>query len=353
MVVPALRLDFGVLAQQVEAQLPHGVQFVLHGRVGGRGVEAVGPIALVQQAVEQDGPAVQEKTPDAFCILFAFPLAEGEIAVDGVEALFFALGRSDGQIIEEGAVGAPREEMLFGDVQGHFAVPVGLVAAPVLGDGHAAGPHHGPEVRRAAGLRGMDFHRHGPCVVVRGDGQRINVIFRHPLQPDRLPDAALGRVEHPAGPEGLLAPRLRSRAGGVLHGHPEGVAALRAEQVGDVQRKGPVAAPVSPGQTAIHLHRAGVVHRPEVEQDAPALARRGREGAVVVEPLAGLQRPAHAGGFCLGRIGYEDSAVPLCRELRALGDGVVPRAIQVDVAVPAHTRAGIFGERMHFSTSFS
>ena len=90
---------------------------------------------------------------------------------------------------------------------------------------------------------------------------------------------------------------------------------LRAEQVGDVQREGPVAAPVSPGQTAIDLHRAGVVHSPEVEQDAPALARRGREGAVVVEPLAGLQRPAHAGGFRLGRIGYEDSAVPLCREL--------------------------------------
>ena len=62
---------------------------------------------------------------------------------------------------------------------------------------------------------------------------------------------------------------------------PEGVAALRAEQVGDVQREGPVAAPVSPGQTAIDLHRAGVVHRPEVEQDAPALARRGREGAVL------------------------------------------------------------------------
>ena len=41
--------------------------------------------------------------------------------------------------------------------------------------------------------------------------------------------------------------------------------ALRAEQVGDVQRKGPVAAPVSPGQTAIDLHRAGVVHSPEVE----------------------------------------------------------------------------------------
>ena len=99
MVVPALRLDFGVLAQQVEAQLPHGVQFVLYGGVGGRGVKAVGPIALVQQAVEQDGPAVQEKPPDALCILFTLPLAEGEIAVDGVEALFFALGRADRQIV--------------------------------------------------------------------------------------------------------------------------------------------------------------------------------------------------------------------------------------------------------------
>ena len=287
-VIPALRLDLGVLAQQVEAQRFHLAELPLHGCVRGRGIQALRPVALIQQAVEQDGLVVQAEAQHPVGVRCTAPLAQGKVTVHRVELGFLPLVGAHRQVVKEGRVRAPWEEMLFRDVQGHFAVLVGLVAAPVLGDGHAPGPHHGPQVDRTAGLCRVHPHRHRAGVVVRGDGQGLDVVVRHPLQPDGLPDAALGRVEHPAGPEGLLASRLRTGAGGVLHRHPEGVMALRAEQVGNVQRKGPVAAPVSPGQTAIHLHRAGVVHCPEVEQDAPALARWGREGAVVVEPLAGL-----------------------------------------------------------------
>ena len=70
----------------------------------------------------------------------------------GVEPFLFALRRTNGQVVEKGAVGTPREEVLLGDIQGHFAVLVGLVAAPVLGDGHASGPDSRPDIYRTAGL---------------------------------------------------------------------------------------------------------------------------------------------------------------------------------------------------------
>ena len=79
--------------------------------------------------------------------------------------------------------------MFLRDVQRHLAVLVGLVAAPVLGNGHAPGPHHSPEVFCPAGLGRVGFYRHGPGIVVRSDRQLRNVIVRHPLQPDGLPDA--------------------------------------------------------------------------------------------------------------------------------------------------------------------
>ena len=201
----------------------------------------------------------------------------------------------------------------------------------------------------------MGFHGHGAGIIVRGDGQLRDVVFRHPLQPDGLPDAALGRVEHPAGSEGLLAPGLHAGAGGVLHGHPEPVMAGRVQRIGNIQRKGPVAAPVAPHQMAVDLHGAGIVHGPEVEQHPPAGARRGHKAPVVVEPRPGLQGAPHAGGFRLRGVGHQNIAVPLCGQPGRAGDGVLPQAVQVLVAVPPQGRAGVFGQRMmlHTVTAFS
>ena len=201
----------------------------------------------------------------------------------------------------------------------------------------------------------MGFHGHGAGIIVRGDGQLRDVVFRHTLQPDSLPDAALGRVEHPAGPEGLLAPGLRAAVRGVLHGHPQAVAARIVELGGDIQCEGPVAAPMAAHQMAVHLHGAGIVHGPEVEQHPPAGARRGHKAPVVVEPRPGLQGAPHAGGFRLRGVGHQNVAVPLCGQPRRAGDGVLPQAVQVLVAVPPQGRAGIFGQRMmlHTVTAFS
>ena len=303
-VVPALRLYLCVLAQQVVAQRLYLAQLPFHRRIRGRGVQSLRPVALIQQTVEQDRLVVQAEAQHAPCVRCAAPLAQGKVAVHGVELLFLSLRGAHGQVVQKGCVRAPREEILVRNMQRHRAVLVGLIAAPVLGNGHAPGAHHRPQVRRAAGCRGMHFHGHGAGIVVRRNSERLDVIFRHALQPDRLPDAALRRVEHPAGLQGLLAPRLCAVAGGVLHRHPQAVAAGAVELRGDIQRKGPVAAPVTAHQMAVHLHSAGVVHRAEMQQHPSARPGGRRKVPVVVQPLPGLQCAPHPGGAALRRVGH-------------------------------------------------
>ena len=351
-VIPALRLDFCVLAQQVEAQRFHLAQLPLHRRIGRRGIQALRPVALIQQAVEQDGLSVQAEAQHALRIRLTAPLAQGKVAVHGVELFLLSLCGSHGQVIQKRGIRAPRKEMFLRDVQRHLAVPVRFVAAPVLGNGHAPGPHHGPQVHRTAGHGSMGFHGHGAGIVVRRDRERLDVVFRHTLQPDRLPDAALGRIEHAAGLQGLLAPGLRAAVRGVLHGHPQAVAACAVELGGDIQCEGPVAAPMAAHQMAVHLHRTGIVHRTEVQQHPAPFSRRGSKGAVVVQPLAGLQGAAHAGGLCLRRVGHQNAAVPRSGVFSCLSNGIFPQAVQVLIAVPAHGRARIFREWVHGFTAF-
>ena len=350
-VVPALRLDLCVFAQQVVTQRLYLAQLPLHRRIRGRGVQPLRPVALIQQAVEQDGLIVQAKAQHAPCVRCAAPLAQGKVAVHGVELLFLSLRGAHGQVVQKGRVRAPWEEILVRNMQRHLTVLTGLVAAPVLGNGHTPGAHHRPQVRRAAGRRGMGFHGHRAGIIVRRNGERLDVIFRHALQPDRLPDAALGGVEHPAGLQGLLAPRLCAVAGGVLHRHPQAVAAGAVELRGDIQRKGPVAAPVTAHQMAVHLYSAGVVHRAEMQQHPTARPGGRRKVPVVVQPLSGLQRAPHPGGAALRRVGHQDLTIPARRALCRGGDGILPQAVQVLVAVPAHGRAGIFRQRVHTLTS--
>ena len=303
-VVPALRLYLCVLAQQVIPQRLYLAQLPFHRRIRGRGVQSLRPVALIQQAVEQDRLVVQAEAQHAPCVRCAAPLAQGKVAVHGVELLLPSLRGAHGQVIQKRGIRAPRKEMFLRDVQRHLAVPVRFVAAPVLGNGHAPGAHHRPQVRRTAGRRGMHFHGHGAGIIVRRNGERLDVIFRHALQPDRLPDAALRRVEHPTGLQSLLAPRLCAAAGGVLHRHPQAVAACAVELRGNIQRKGPVAAPVTAHQMAVHLHSAGIVHCAEMQQHPAARPGGRRKISVVVQPLPGLQCAPHPRGAALRRVGH-------------------------------------------------
>ena len=93
-------------------------------------------------------------------------------------------------------------------------------------------------------------------------------------------------------------------AGGILHRHPQAIAAGAVELRGNIQRKGPVAAPVAAHQMAVHLHGAGVVHRTKVQQHPSARPGGRRKISVVVQPLPGLHCAPHPGGAALRRVGH-------------------------------------------------
>ena len=172
-------------------------------------------------------------------------------------------------------------------------------------------------------------------------------MVRHPLQPYGLPDAALRRIEHAPGLQGLLAPCLSALPGGVLHRHPQAVAVGAVEQIGDIQIKTPVAAPVLSGKVSVYLYGTGIVHRPKMQQHPSPFSRRRGKGAVVVEPLPRAQGAPHPRRRRFRGVGHQNAAIPRRRVLRRRGNGILPQTIQVLITVTAHRRAGIFRKRMH------
>ena len=123
-----MRLDFNVLAQGVEAQVFHGLH-VPGVALGAAGEEqAVGPVALVQEAVEEVGLAVQAEPGDAVDDLRADG-PQGEIGFHSVVAI------SDNNRVKVGIFGGPELRVLGANAE---AVGLGPVALAVALDGEGA-----------------------------------------------------------------------------------------------------------------------------------------------------------------------------------------------------------------------
>ncbi len=78
-VVPALGLDLDMLAKRVEAHFFHFYNIKLQGFIGGRRVEAVRPVSLVQHAVLEPGLSVQADTRDPVLIRLHGEAAQGKV----------------------------------------------------------------------------------------------------------------------------------------------------------------------------------------------------------------------------------------------------------------------------------
>jgi len=148
----------------------------------------------------------------------------------------------------------------------------------------------------------------------------------------------------------LLAARELGLIRRVAHAHEDRV--FLGQHLGDVHRERQVAARVRGQLHAVAPHGRDLIDRAEVQQHPTPFSRRGSKGAVVVQPLAGLQGAAHAGGLCFRRVGHQNAAVPRSGVFSCLGNGVLPQAVQVLIAVPAHGRARIFREWVHGFTAF-
>ena len=179
----------------------------------------------------------------------------------------------------------------------------------------------------------------------RRHAQGADVILRHALEPDRLPDAALRRVPDAVRVQRLLAARELGLVGRVAHAHKDRV--FLGQHLGDVHRERQVAARVRGQLHTVAPHGRGLIDRAEVQQHAADVEPvRQRDRADVPQVFLRLQDVSHAGQLALGREGHEDRAVGLRGLLRARRDRVAPRAVEIQVAVAHHLRPGILRQRL-------
>ena len=336
MIIPPLRLDFRVLAQEVEAQCLHALQFVHHCFVRRRRVQSLHPVALIQQTVEQNRLTVQAEARNAVRIRLTRPLPHGKVA------FHLVLRQRNFHIVEERIVWRPAVQRLFRQLQGNTRLMMNR-RVPRQGDfpavcGHAKG-HKAVGTDRDGKTNRARRH-------VRRNRQLLHIAVRHAFQPDGLPNAALRGIEHAAGGQFLLAARLNAAVGRILHGDMQRIFAV-PQIVGDIQRKRPVAAAVPPDLPMIDENHAVIVHRAEMQQHAPAIPIRRRKHAPIVQPLIRLKRPPNARSCRLRRIRHEDFAVPRMGQGFIRRNGVRPRTIEIQKAVSAQRRTRIFRERNH------
>ncbi len=103
-IVPALRLYFDMLAKHIEAQLLHGPDIINKCLITGRGVKAVRPVALIQDAGLHIRPVIQEDTAQAVAVGLDIAFAHGKIAFHPVIPHF------QGCVIKEGIFRGPGVE---------------------------------------------------------------------------------------------------------------------------------------------------------------------------------------------------------------------------------------------------
>ena len=334
-IVPPQRLDLDVLAQHVEAHVPGGLNVPDHGLVRRRGVQAVGPVALVQQARLEAGLAVQGQHPAA-PVLHNGEFPHTEVAFHPV-----AGGQRHLQIVQIRVLRAPGAEVL----RRNGAHAQSLFIGPAAGDDLTAAQHRDP---RSGGVIGPDGIAQGFFVIVRGQPQGVNVVFRHALQPYRLPDAALGGVPDAAPVPALLAEGVDPAVG--IVGDGRGQAVLPGDQgAGDVQGEGQIAPLMAPHGVVVYQHPAALIHRAEVQQHpVPAEALRQGKGPLIPQGLAAFQPEITAGQQALRREGHQYLSAAAAGILVAVLHGVVPQAVEAEIAVPPQLGPGILRQRAGF-----
>ena len=175
---------------------------------------------------------------------------------------------------------------------------------------------------------------------------------RHLFHPDRLPDAALRGVEHPAPLQLLLASALPGGIAQILYpdeklkGDGRSVRLNRAcprQKRRDIQTEGQIAAGVRADSFPVYVNDAALIHRSKMQEKPPAFFRpcaRLRCAGTTDIPAAaagGLHRERELSG---GE-GNQNFAVEGLRCVRTRGERIIPQPVQIDPAIPHHGGAGI------------
>ena len=93
------------------------------------------------------------------------------------------------------------------------------------------------------------------------------MVLRHCLQPDRLPDSALGAVIHSAGLQGLLSATGRPLVGVIPDTHLQHIAS-GPDSFCHIKGKGQIAIAMSADSGSIPPDNAALIHRAEMKNES-------------------------------------------------------------------------------------
>ena len=263
-----------MLAQGIEAHILEHLQFIRDRLLRGIGEQTVRPIALIQHAVKEIGLAVKRQPCDALCVLGNSKGADSEIRLQSVTRFV-----CDHKIIKLGMFGRPECKII---AKLHL---LGVLCAQDLS----------PIVQHRKSLllaKAVGFDANAFIGGVWRDPQISDMLLGHSLQPNRLPDPALGCIPDPAAPIALL-PACSAVARcliGTLHAD---LICTGLQGMADVKRKRRKSAAVTSHENFIAVHAALTVHRTEAQQ-CNALQKRGinRYRAAVDQTLTRAKRKA-------------------------------------------------------------
>ncbi len=284
-VVPAHRLHLDVLAHAVEPERLDAFQVEPQCLVGGGGVDAVGPVTLVERRVEEHRPVVEQDAPWPVALGVHAHGAQRCVARHLVEHGTVVAHHPHGHVVEVGVVGAPQQRVGYVEAQPLTGVAARGRHLLPSGGGHLHGHGHLP-------VRARDVRHEVETVQVGLHVELGDVDVRDRLKPHGLPDSRTTRVEDAAGPVGLLADRERAPVALVVGANQHFLLGVGSQHVGDVHGERRVAALVAGERLVVDPDGGGLVHRPEVQQ-YPACAPLGRhvEGAVVPHALVTTSDP--------------------------------------------------------------
>ena len=164
------------------------------------------------------------------------------------------------------------------------------------------------------------------------------MLFRHGLEPDRLPYPRAGRVPHAAAPDFLLAAGVRGVE--VVHAHDPQLVFALPQRGGDIAHNGKIRLIAAAEAGTVHIDVAFAARR-QMEQDAAALpALRHRKTPCIIQLFAVSQgaaaRAVKAGKQAFGAERHADRD-RVRRRLRIK----LPFAVEAEPVLPDEARARI------------
>ena len=271
-IVPALRLYFDMLSEHIEAKILHGPDVINKCFVAGGGVQAVGPVALIQDAGLHIGAVIQENTAQAVAAGLDIAFAHGKITFHPVILHF------QGCMVKEGILRGPGMETR----QGQDCLPVrgkgtdthcagGLFAGcgtrrivPVLSVLLRFRPDRTADWPSLSAAAGSNPYAAAGTVIIRHKMDRRNIGIGDKLKPYGLPDAALGSIKHTSLIKLLLSSAVTGGITVIPHAHQKLVGGFFGN-IRYIQCEGKISARVLPRRFPINKYGTFLIHSAEME----------------------------------------------------------------------------------------